>query len=765
MRKRKISQLVLEKLERNFGKDINRQELYSLLHDFNNKEGKRGKKSAHKRTLLQSREKELHEIIRSLVRLGVLLEKGKRFQVTSKGFVQGVFAPIKAGGGFVKVDFGSEEVFVPGYFDGKALAQDYVLVKLDHFARQKWQGRIERVLKSESNLVFALYMRPFRTQKKGLHLVHILDQPGMDRGLVKDARLRSVSSGAPLLLKLSRDKGGFVHTGEKDFALAEVTRIFDIGERDVDFYRVSVKNRLPLQETQSKYLKKLQKKAQEATQEEELIQRLDREGPWPNLSRRDLRPLFAVTIDGAEAKDFDDAISVVYHKGSVHLYVHIADLATWLAEGSDLDRDAMMRGNSSYLQHRVIPMLPPFLSEQHCSLRQGEDKATLTCELVYDKDYRLQRYEFYPSLIRVDERLTYERAEKILSAKNWLGLGKTKGETRRLLQQAEKLTLALRRGAQKQGRMDLDMPELSVERGEELAAPVHIRLQTTLRSHRIIEDAMLAANRAAAQLLKEKGVGALFRIHEKPDYDKIFTLQQELDFFGIKWEVDPEDPQKSLAQLVTMVRGHQLEGMLQFLILRSMKQAQYANDPRVGHFGLGFADYLHFTSPIRRYPDLVVHRQIRNLLAGKGSFYSGEQLEHLGQHCSMTERLSMMAERDMFKLAVCRYLSSHEGKVFRAMVSGVSRFGLYVTLMETPVEGRLLFENIHGDYYVYLDNERAAYGQRTGHRVKMGNVLEVELLSVDWAQAVVDFTFDPLVHEQKTPKKGDASPGQSRSRS
>jgi ribonuclease R len=346
-----------------------------------------------------------------------------------------------------------------------------------------------------------------------------------------------------------------------------------------------------------------------------------------------------------------------------------------------------------------------------------------------------------------------------------LGKDKGKRESRHLLQQAEKLTLALRQVSQKQGRLDLDMPELSVERGEGFAAPVHIRLQTTLRSHRIIEDAMLAANRSAAQLLKEKRVGALFRVHEKPDYDKIFTLQQELHFFGIKWEVDPQDPQESLAELVRMIRGHQLEGLLQFLILRSMKQAQYANDPRIGHFGLGFADYLHFTSPIRRYPDLVVHRQIRNLLAGKGSFYSEERLEQLGQHCSMTERLSMMAERDMLKLAVCRYFAGKEGEVYRAMVSGVSRFGLYVTLMETPVEGRLLFENIHGDYYVYLDNERAAYGRRTGHRVKMGSVLEVELLSVDWAEANVDFTFDPLVHEQKTPKKGDNSWGKPRRKS
>ncbi len=758
MEVKKISKALLEIVRKKNGQTLQRKDLVNQLI-FQTQEKRNRKSSQSKKSKInkeRSRMKQDHadqeilQMIASLIGLGILKEQGREIMIQSPGYVQGEFHGIRAGGGFVKIDYSNQEVFVSAGSGPGLMHRDYILVELSHFYRDKWEGTAVQVLRSHRRRLFAQFLGLQEYvleygKKIKLPLLRIFDTPGMEFAVLEVNKEEAFKPGTIMLISPSRDSHGFPRTDASGLALMRAKGELSPEDPDLDLQRIVAKHGLADRWPDLNYLRQLEQWEKEYPDPAQLIAFLDRNSVWSNLDRKDRSHLFTVTIDGDTAKDFDDAISYQMIQGKHHLYVHIADLAVWLQGDSDMDREAMMRGNSTYLQNHVIHMLPPFLSERYCSLRAGEKKAAFTCEMILDKTLHIESYEFYPSLIQVDYRLTYKKAEEMLQGV--LGHFENPDKDKIIsdfLIGIKKITDVLRKRSFTAGRLDLNLPDILIAvdplaKSDE--SRYHVHVDAELQSNHLIEELMLAANQSAADFLKKRGIGALFRVHEKPDPEKLFALQEELSFFGLEWEWDEQDLIGSFARLGRLIRGHRLHNFFSYLLLRSLKQAQYLNDAGIGHFGLGFSDYLHFTSPIRRYPDLVVHRQIRNALAGRRPFYDDHDLTQLGTQVSASERLSMEAERDMKKLTLCRAYQESVGKSFEVMLTGFFRLGFFVTLADIPVEGRLLLENIYGDYFEFFEEEKAAIGQRTGLRFEIGQVWLVELKQSNWEEMSLDFSY------------------------
>jgi ribonuclease R len=325
------------------------------------------------------------------------------------------------------------------------------------------------------------------------------------------------------------------------------------------------------------------------------------------------------------------------------------------------------------------------------------------------------------------------------------GIGKKElNNLAKFLPMLEKHTLELKKQRDAHGRLSLYIPELKIKESakEGKSSLERFSFELEKRSNSMVEESMLSANQAACQFIKKKGEITLFRVHEKPDAENIYKLMTSLHFFGIEADISLERPELEIGNIIRKIKGHPLEGYFNIMILRSLKQAKYFHDPDIGHFGLGFRDYLHFTSPIRRYPDLVVHRQLKNFLAGGQPPYGREQIEQMAMQTSATERKSTDAERDIRQLFLCRLFREYEGREFAAYLSGAGRNAFYLTLREFPIEGRLLFQNIYGDYFDYFENEHTAIGRDTHRRFTLGDEIKVVLRKADWEERVLEFELD-----------------------
>jgi ribonuclease R len=444
--------------------------------------------------------------------------------------------------------------------------------------------------------------------------------------------------------------------------------------------------------------------------------------------RRDFRGLVTFTIDGADAKDFDDAISLVRSDRGWMLYVHIADVSAYVATDTPLDREARDRGTSFYLGNDVIPMLPELLSNDLCSLRAGMERLTLTAEILLDYSARTLSASFHQGRIVVDRRLTYDQADAILDA------GGT-DDPDSLLREMYHVAMLMKNRRMKQGRLDLDIPEekLIFEEGRVRV----IEFARRLKSHTLIEEFMLTANECASRLLTEKGVPCLHRVHEAISDESMASLKKFLRQMGVAFSGDG-DAGKEIQKVIESVQGKEYGQVVNFIVLKSLMQAYYGVEP-LGHFGLAFKHYTHFTSPIRRYPDLVVHRCLKALLAGRDAPYSPEELDHLGILTSERERLAQKAERDMVKLKSCRLLHHRIGEVFPAIISSVVSFGFFVTLRDMPIEGLVPLRNLTDDYYLVKEDEFTVVGRRLGRRFRLGDALDVRLEKVEIDLMRIDF--------------------------
>ena len=442
-------------------------------------------------------------------------------------------------------------------------------------------------------------------------------------------------------------------------------------------------------------------------------------------ARKDLRALEFVTIDGETAKDFDDAVLARREGKGWRLWVAIADVSHYVRHGDALDRDARERGTSVYFPRRVIPMLPEKLSNGLCSLNPNVDRLAMVCEMAITPQGEVARYEFYAGVIRSKARLTYTEVWNRLSG----------GKAPENLATLYELFHALFAERSRRGAIDFDTLETRMlfdARGKiERIVP-----EKRNDAHRIIEECMLAANVCAGSFLAGRKQPVLYRVHDVPAADRVAALREFLAELGLQLPGGEIPRPKDYAQLLERIRKRPDFGLLQTILLRSLKQAVYSPS-NVGHFGLAFEAYVHFTSPIRRYPDLLVHRAIKAQLAGKQ--YPEQDWEALGRHCSETERRADEASRDVENWLKCYYMRDHVGGTFSGSITGVVPFGLFVTLDDYFVDGLVHISELGRDYFQFDAARHMLLGERTAKRYRLADRMTVKLVRVDLETRKIDF--------------------------
>ena len=462
--------------------------------------------------------------------------------------------------------------------------------------------------------------------------------------------------------------------------------------------------------------------------------------PQSLKGREDLRQKFIITIDPDDARDFDDAIDVEKkHGGGWQLGVHIADVSAYVRPGNALDVEARRRGNSVYLPDRVIPMLPERLSNGVCSLNPGVDRLTFSAFIQFDKNGRQKQTRFARTVIRSAQRLTYKQAYAILQAKATDNLS-------RQLHQAWELAALLRKKRFHEGSLDLDFPELKV-RVDETGAPVKLERVENDESHQLIEEFMLAANEAVARELRNRQVPTIYRIHEKPDPEKLAEYREFILSFNYK--VGDLSTRSEIQRFLASIRGKPEEQALKIGLLKSLKRARYSPQP-LGHYGLAKANYLHFTSPIRRYADLVVHRTLARERSesprrGPEESLHMSEVDSLATHISETERNASEAEIDAVRIKTLeffqRQLSIHKPEMFRAQIVDVRNYGLVIELPDILTSGLIHVSTLTDDFYVFDAVQRRLIGRRSRKRFSVGDLLRVFVARVDPFKRQIDFAI------------------------
>jgi len=468
----------------------------------------------------------------------------------------------------------------------------------------------------------------------------------------------------------------------------------------------------------------------------------DEISPEEIQGRRDLRDRMMVTIDGADAKDLDDAVSLEkLPNGNYLLGVHIADVSYYVRENSPIDREALKRGTSVYLVDRVIPMIPHRLSNGICSLNPQVDRLTISCDMELDQDANVVNHDIYLSVIRTNERMTYGDVRAILEDKDPELMEKYK-ELVPMFQLMEELCLKRRAKRMARGAIDFDFREAKIYVNEE-GTPTDIGFRERSIAESIIEEFMLAANETVAEHFHWLKQPFIYRVHEDPKPEKLQAFVEFVTNLGysIRGKGNTVHP-RALQQLLEEVKGTPEEVIISTVMLRSMKQARYDAES-LGHFGLATDFYTHFTSPIRRYPDLIVHRLIREWLERgemneERMLYWAEKLPDIAEHCSQRERVAVDAERETDDLKKAEYMQQHLGEEFEGVISGVTSFGLFVELPNT-IEGLVHVSYLTDDYYHYHEKSYALVGERTGKQFRIGDVVQVRVSNVNVDERAIDF--------------------------
>jgi ribonuclease R len=470
--------------------------------------------------------------------------------------------------------------------------------------------------------------------------------------------------------------------------------------------------------------------------------------------RLDMRDQLVFTIDPVDAKDHDDALSVrSAGEGLWEVAVHIADVSHYVTEGSLLDAEALRRGTSVYLVDRVIPMLPEALSADLCSLRPNEDRLALSVLLTLGQDGEVRGNTLHRTIIRSRHKLAYEDAQAVLDNTKSID-----PETDAAVRQLAALARSLRAARAERGSIDFDLPQARVllnTQGE----PTDIQKILRLESHRLIEDFMLLANETIAKTTARAKTPSLYRVHDSPDPARLEQLREFVATFGLRLGKRGTPGPKDLQNLIEQVKGRPEETLLSTVVLRSMKQAKYSAE-NIGHFGLAAKYYTHFTSPIRRYPDLIVHRISAAVYIDRQKppeSLNGDLLPEIARIASERERVAVDAERDSIDLKKVEFMQRHLGEEFGGTIASVTAFGCFVLLDDFFVEGLLHVSSLDDDYYVYVENEYALVGERTGRRLRLGDRVRVKVARVDLEERKIDFD---LIEEPGHRATGRSAKGQ-----
>jgi ribonuclease R len=467
--------------------------------------------------------------------------------------------------------------------------------------------------------------------------------------------------------------------------------------------------------------------------------------------RKDLTQECIYTIDPLDAKDHDDAVSIERSSKGYRLGVHIADVSAFVTEGSELDKEAFKRGNSIYLPGMVIPMLPEALSSDVCSLREDRARLAHTVFIDFDAKGKMLEWEFHDTVICSKAKLTYEEVQSFFDT----GVAPSKMESvTASLTMARELAKILSERRFAEGSLDFDLPEAKIvmnEKGEVLELGNRVRLE----SHRLVEEFMLVANRAVALELFRASKPCLYRVHDKPDKDKLEAFSLMMRRLGQSFPVSDEMRPVQFSRFLESIKGNAEADFINELLLRSMKKAVYQRE-NIGHFGLAFTHYAHFTSPIRRYPDLMIHRLLRRLHGG--TFTAGyakevrDEIDMVGTHCSETERKAESAERQAIKIKQVSFMASHLGEEYGGVISGVTSYGFFVRLDNLGAEGLVRFSTIDDDYYFFDEANYRITGRKTGVTYRLGDPIRVGILKVNTVRAEIDL-FIPKTKEKGPAKK------------
>ena len=676
---------------------------------------------------------ELHELLQELLAEGKLMLTSKGKYMKSNGKVlTGTFISNAKGFGFVEVEGRDEDLYIPEDRINGAFHKDLVEVSLlAKKSGKRQEAQVIRVLERGMTQVVGTYER-----SRNNYGFVIPDNAKLAQDIFVPLEY---SAGAVTGHKVVVEITGYgTNTRSPEGKIVEI--LGHVNDPGVDIMSIVRNYELPV-EFSEKVLNQATRVAQDVSE-------ADRAG------RKDLRDVTMITIDGEDAKDLDDAVSVSFDGTNYHLGVHIADVTNYVQENSALDREALNRGTSVYLVDRVIPMLPHTLSNGICSLNEGVDRLALSCLMTVNQQGEITDYEICESVIRVNNRMSYNGVKAILEDEKIVRENKEFQKYEYLvpmLQQMRTLAALLRKKRRKRGSIDFDFPECKIILDKQ-GKPLDIKPYERNVATDMIEDFMLAANETVAQHFYWLELPFVYRVHDVPDADRIQKLSVFINNFGYYMkamskkgskvgseEVHPKEIQK----LLEKVAGTPEEPMIARLALRSMKQAKYSVEC-TGHFGLACQYYCHFTSPIRRYPDLQIHRIIKEQLRGR---LKEERVEHyreilpqVAKHSSDTERRADEAERETDKLKKVEYMENHLGEVYDGVVSGVTAWGIYVELPNT-VEGLIHVSKLPGDYYYYNENTYEMVGEVTGKTYKLGMPLKVYAAECDRFSRTIDFSL------------------------
>lgn len=676
---------------------------------------------------------ELKTILNELLMEGRLQisKRGKYSKGEEGGGLVGTFISHPKGFGFVEIEGRSEDLYIPESGVNGAFHQDQVQVELlKGQGGRRQEARIVKILSHGLTKVVGTYQK----SKSFGFVIPDLEKISTDIYIPAEGSKGAVT-GHKVVVELT-DYGDDKHKPE-----GRITEILGhVNDPGVDILSIVKGYDLPVEF------------------EEKLLNQAERVGKPVSeadmAGRRDLRSLQMVTIDGEDAKDLDDAVSLTREGENYCLGVHIADVSNYVQENSALDREALNRGTSVYLVDRVIPMLPHTLSNGICSLNQGENRLALSCLMKVNKKGEVVSYEIAETVICVDRRMSYTAVRKILEERD-PELIQEYEELVPMFQDMQELAAILRKKRRQRGSIDFDFPESKIILDQK-GNPVSIEPYERNVATDLIEDFMLLANETVAQHFYWMEVPFLYRTHETPDTEKIEKLATFIHNFGYHIKIKTSDHEvhpKEIQKLLASIEGTEEEALIARLALRSMKQAKYSVEC-TGHFGLACACYCHFTSPIRRYPDLQIHRiikeQLRGRLMEKRIDHYKEILPEVARQTSRLERRADEAERETDKLKKAQYMKHHIGETLEGIISGITAWGIYVELPNT-VEGMIHVARLTGDYYYYKEETFEMVGRDTGRCFKLGQRLKVFVDSVDMVSKSVDFLLaeDDMEEEEQ----------------
>lgn len=708
----------------------------------------RAEQLAEALNLSESQEPSLVMFLKEFVRVGLAAAKGGRYwRKQASGFVIGTLRGTRSGHAFVVPEDPRErekgDLFVNARAMGPALHGDTVIARVTGVRQRGREGRVEAVLLHANKTIIGTLVK-----LKSESFVSPIDEKFLYEVSIPPSDSLGAKDGEIVNVEITRPPVA----GRPPWG--RVIEVLGKPEQPgIDIEIIIRKHHLPhvFSETAISEAQAIS----DQVSEEQLV------------GRDDLRDRLTITIDGETARDFDDAVSLEeLPSGRLLLGVHIADVSYYVREGTALDEDALQRGTSVYFPERAIPMLPERLSNDICSLKPQVDRLTMSALIELDRKGRVVNYRLTPSVIHSGARMTYTAVNEIITDPEG-DAARTYAHIKDLVLKMHELTLLLIKRREERGAIDFDLPEAELWFNDEGQIGGIARSERNI-AHRLIEEFMLMANETVAKHLESLNVPSLYRIHEEPNPEKIEEFAEIAASFGHKFSMHGPIPQRGFQQLSREISGQPEERMLSYLMLRSMQRARYTPQ-NAGHFGLAMKSYTHFTSPIRRYPDLVVHRILREIiergLEGDGGrdidlgakhaikrvswpLLDEERetelraaLETIGDHSSDRERAAADAERELMDWRKADFMADRVGDEFGGIITGVKEYGLYVELDEVFVEGLVHISTLVDDVWEYQERKHRLVGQRTRRELRLGQQVQVSVNRVDRVRHLVDFSL------------------------